>query len=346
MYLKSKHLPQADRLESVLATVVAVSRGAQKDIEIANNVPGITGDSRQGRYYRNAAEMLGFVINNRNNATLTPAGHNLLIDPTITNPLFISSVLNLTVYQRLLPFLELNPAGVTKVQIAEYLYSIADPEMGETMLPRRLSTILSWPISLGFMSLENDLYFIVNNFNNDVPVFEFIDLEQPLFPSSGALNEFQFISERIKSARGEIAYFKQQARLDRAIESHTKLVNLVAERIRHSDGIPKSNLFVDLAVSFDDDFIFEMKSNTPENTRSQVRKGISQLYEYRYLQNKPATKLVLVIENSLYDKSQWMLDYLEADRNIHLVWDGNDQLYGTEHTRNSLPFLNVLPPVH
>jgi len=84
-----------------------------------------------------------------------------------------------------------------------------------------------------------------------------------------------------------------------------------------------------------------MKSTTENNEKNQVRAGLSQLYEYRYLQNKPNAKLVLVIESSLSQKEIWRSDYLENDRDIHLIWDGNDQLYGNEKTRNTLNFLNI-----
>jgi hypothetical protein len=38
-----------------------------------------------------------------------------------------------------------------------------------------------------------------------------------------------------------------------------------------------------------------------------------------------------------------MIDYMENDRNIHLVWDGDSNLYGTERTREQLGFLGLRP---
>ena len=63
MRIQSNDLPQADRIESVILATVAIANGATTDIEIANQVPGIEGDARQGRYYRRAAEILGFITN-------------------------------------------------------------------------------------------------------------------------------------------------------------------------------------------------------------------------------------------------------------------------------------------
>ncbi len=342
--ITSSDLPQADRLESVLLTVVAVGEGARTDIEIANRIPGIKGDDRQGRYYRNAAEMLGFLSNHRNNAILTPKGIELLNNPILTNPLFIASVLNLEVYQKLLPFMELHPEGLTRQEIQNYLQSIAQPGIGPTMIPRRISTIIAWPRTLGFLRQSEDGQLqIQNNLSADLPVFEIHDDGQPLLPVTGGLAEYQEIEQRALRAQQEVAFFKDQAKLDRATNAHIALVNLVAQRVRESGGIPKSNQLIDLAVRLDRDYIFEMKSTNGDNVRSQVRKGMSQLYEYRYLQNKPSAKLILVVEKPLGESQAWMLDYIETDREINLVWDGDEKLYGSEKTRGELGFLGLEP---
>lgn len=340
--ITSSDLPQADRLESVLLTVIGVSKGALSDIEIANQIPGIEGDDRQGRYYRNAAEMLGFIDNQRNRAAITKKGQELMKNPVLTNPLFIASVLNLEIYQKLLPYMELHPEGRTRQEIQDYLISIADPNIGPSMIPRRISTILAWPKSLDFLTqTEDGRYHIKNSLSIDIPVFEIQDVDQPLLPVTGDLSEFQEIEQRTSTAREEVAYFKDQTKLERATNAHIALINLVSQRIRENGGIPKSNQLIDLAVRLDRDYIFEMKSTNDENLRSQIRKGLSQLYEYRYLQNKSDAKLILVVEKPLGTNHLWMLDYLEHDREINLVWDGNNQLYGTERTRKELDFLRL-----
>jgi hypothetical protein len=35
----------------------------------------------------------------------------------------------------------------------------------------------------------------------------------------------------------------------------------------------------------------------------------------------------------------WMQDYLEKDRAIKLIWDGNNELYASDETQSSLNFL-------
>jgi hypothetical protein len=339
--LKSIDIPQADRIEKVLQAIIAVSNGARTDLEIADQIPGLKGDARQGRYYRKSAQMLGFIQNNRNDANMTLTGNELVKSPGLQNPLFISSVLKLEVYQKLLPYLELHPEGVTKQQLITYLQSISDPLMGSSMIPRRISTILSWPQKMGFLVLSNDKKFTFkNSLNNDIPVFEINDIDQPLLPVTGQLSEYLEIAQRTAGAAEEVLYSRDQIKMERAINSHINLVNLVAKQVRDKGGMPKSNQLIDLAVRLDQDYIFEMKSTHEGNVRSQVRKGMSQLYEYRYLQNKPDAKLILVIEKPLENNNSWMLDFLENDRNIHLVWDGNNKLYATDITKTQLSFLN------
>jgi len=341
MRIKSSDLPQADRIESVLMTVIAVGNGARADIDIANEIPGIEGDDRQGRYYRNAAELLGFIQNTRNNSVLTNSGRKLLKNPILTNPHFINSVLGLKVYQKLLPYLEINSNGCTRQKLIDYLVHISDPNMGSTMIPRRISTILAWPRSLGFVEYKDNLFYLRNNFNRNVPVFTINEIEQPLLPNSCELSEYEEIYERTNRAKGFISYDVDKVKQERANIAHTKLINLVSERIRDHGGIPKSNQLIDLAVKFDHNFLFEMKSTNDENVRNQVRKGLSQLYEYRYLQNKPDAKLILAIENPLDEKKQWMIDYIENDRGIFLIWDGENNLFGTEKSKSELKFLDL-----
>jgi len=340
----SADLPQADRIESVLLATMAVKNGARTDIEIANSVPGIEGDSRQGRYYRYAAEMLGFVQNHRNHATITAKGMDLLANATIRNPLFVSSVMHLPIYQKLLPYLELHPEGQTRQEILSYLQSISDPEMGRTMMPRRISTILAWPRSLGLIVDSVDgLFKLVRSSQLELPPLQIQDIDQPLLPRTASLSEFQEIERRTTSADRAITAFKDLVKTERADNAHRDLVNLVSKRIRATGAVPKSNQLIDLAASLEHDYIFEMKSTTSSNEKSQIRTGLSQLYEYRYLQNKPDAKLVLVIENPLSENERWRQDYLEHDRDVYLVWDGNNELYGNERTRNDLEFLGVLP---
>ena len=73
--IKSEEIPQADSLDNVLVTAEAVSKGKTSFQTIAKAL-GL--DTRQGRYYRKAAEILGLIKNYRNFSVLTPLGHKIV----------------------------------------------------------------------------------------------------------------------------------------------------------------------------------------------------------------------------------------------------------------------------
>ena len=343
MIIRSRDLPQADRIDSVVAATMAVATGARTDMEIANRVPGIEGDARQGRYYRRAAQDLGFITNTGNSASPTELGLSIAENPDLSNPSLVSAVVGLKVYQSLVPFIQLNPQGLTRAQIQEYLFSIADPSMGQTMIPRRISTALGWLKALGILVQDGPQIKISNESLKSYPVMQLRDIAQPVLPKTGELVEYQEINTRLKNAGEQIVYYVDQAKRERANASHQRLVHMVAQRINSHGARPTTNAIIDLAAEIDDSgFIFEMKSTTDKNVKTQVRKGISQLYEYRYLQRATNAQLVLVIERPLDKSNRWMGDYIENDRGILMIWDGDDQLYGSDEAKRRLEFLNLI----
>lgn len=64
-----------------------------------------------------------------------------------------------------------------------------------------------------------------------------------------------------------------------------------------------------------------MKSCNSDNVISQIRKAVSQLYEYRYRYDhefpQESTLLCVVVQEQPYD---WYLDYLINDRDINVIW--------------------------
>lgn len=320
-----------------MKTVMAVSEGAKTFQEISQRIGKV---DRQGRYYRRAAEILGFIRNEGNQSVLTESGKKLLqSSENLRSSILARSILNVRIFQRLIAFLETSEEGVTKDNLVEYLGSVTE-EIGESMLPRRTSTLVAWLKFLGIVSESDQKVFVSSNINEQVPILDFNNVDEPILPRSGSLSEYQIVEERSNKARDSILIYKDQAKLDRSDNAHIHLVNLVANRISNKGHLPKSNQLIDLAARVEqNDYIFEMKSITEENARSQIRKGVSQLYEYRYLQNVPNAKLVLAIEVQLPVKIEWMHDYLESDREIMLVWDGDESIYSSPKTKSALSFL-------
>ena len=342
MKVSSDQIPQADTLIDVIKAVIAVSQGAKSYQDIANAINKV---DRQGRYYRKAAEIIGFIRSTkRNHSELTDLGrHFVKTNPTLTNPVLIHGVLNSRIFQRIIPFLEKNAEnGVTRNEIKQFLINIADLG-GPTMAPRRISSVISWLVDLNMVTETNNRYYLsTSTINERVENVAFDNVDEPLIPSTTDLSEYKTVQMRSKEAEETIVLYKRSAATERADNSHRRLVNLTSERIRNAGSLPKYNQLIDLATRFQNqDFIFEMKSTTEDNEKTQIRNGLSQLYEYRYLQNKPSAKLVLVIENPLTQKESWRATYLESDRDIYLIWDGNNQLYGSERTRSELKFLDI-----
>lgn len=339
MIIQSREIPQANSLDSVVQAIINIGNGARTDEQIIANIPNIDTD-RQGRYYRLIGELFGFVNNVQNNATLTTTGTLFFNSPTIHNPILINSILRMKIFQIVLPFIQLQ-GSVTQDELVTYLVSLQIP-LAHSTTARRVSSLLSWLRELNIVNRVEDRYHVTNMISPITNTFQVQDDAIPLLPTTADLQEYTNVSQRVTSAGRMIAYYKNQAKLDRANNSHNQLVNIVAERIRNAGGIPKSNEYIDLATTLEQDFIFEMKSAHSGNVKSQIRKGISQLYEYRYIQNKGNANLVLVIETPLPAEINWMRDYIENDRSICLIWDGNNELYATENTRERIPFLGLL----
>jgi len=344
MRVPSDEIPQADNLIDVVKTVIAVSQGASTFQQIAQSIGKV---ERQGRYYRKAAEIVGMITTpSTNQSILTPLGQTFVQSvPVLTNAALLKGVLNSRIFQRIIPFLESKGTdGVSRHEFETFLINIADFGAA-TMAPRRISTIISWLVDLGIIQVANSRYILSNQtINERLENIEFDNSDEPLLPNPNNLNEYNTVQQRSSSAREAIVTYRDSAALERADNAHRSLVNLTSERIRNAGALPKYNQLIDLAIHIDDtDFIFEMKSTTVTNEKSQMRAGLSQLYEYRFLQNKPAAKLVLVIENPLSTKEDWRQHYLEQDRDVYLIWDGNNELYGNDRTRNDLGFLGLIP---
>lgn len=340
MKIPSKDVIQADTPERVMGTIDAIARGAHDDKAIAAAIGGL--DARQGRYYRRAAEVLGFTSRDANHHSIvTPAGSEFAsADSTVKQGLFVRAVLSNPLFQRLLPFLEAKGAtGTTRDELEVFLNAVA--ELGAaSMVERRVSSYQGWLVKLGLAKMSGRRC-VLDRLPAAVPLVRYESDEEPIFPNRYDLKEYQEQAQRVASKLEAIEYYVDRAKRERASTSHETLVCLMAERLRQRGAIPKANRYVDLSARLDEeDYLFEMKSTTEDNPHSQIRRGLSQLYEYRYIQNVEKAKLVLVIENPLPKKNQWMEDYLLNNRGVLLVWDGDGKFHCSSSVRKQLEFLS------
>lgn len=335
MKIPKSEIPQADNLDDVVNVAYAVNDGARTFQDIAVFINKV---DRQGRYYRLAAEILGLVRNSQNNSELTELGQELVSsDEQRKKEIVRSAVLGAHVFQRMIPFFDLHRDGATREQLESFVGQVT--ETTESMVHRRTSTLVSWLEKIELLRRDGDLYKINTSQIVTTPVLQFPD-DEPLVPNSADLREYKTVQERAIRAGEVIQVMRDQAAFDRANATHTTLLNLVADRLRIGGVIPRNNRLVDLAAFVGDrSFLFEMKSTTNSNARSQVREGLSQLYEYRYLQNLPSATLVLVISDQLASKDSWIQEYLEGDRGVHLIWDGSNQLFASDNTKRELSIL-------
>lgn len=321
MRISSNDIPQADVLNEVVHTVEAVAAGARTFDDIASELGKV---DRQGRYYRRAAEILGFIHNRRNRSTLTSLGRAFIARPAHRTELLADAVLKTRLMQRALPFFEANRRnGVGRQELTDFIAAVTEP-VGESMIPRRVGTVVSWLGSLGMVHERDGRYFLRGHLPEGVKLVEYKAVDEPLLPTNYDLDEYNGVAGSVRKAKGMLAVMIDDAAKERAERAHQMLLDLVAGKIRRAGAIPRNNPIIDLAATVrDDDFLFEMKSTTARNVHSQVRRAVSQLYEYRYLQNKPSAKLVVVIENPLPAEKEWLVDYVVKDRELLIVWDGD-----------------------
>jgi hypothetical protein len=339
MRIPTKDVPQADQLRDVLKVVEAVGGGSSTDRDIGDAIGKV---DRQGRYYRRAAELLGLVKSaGANQSILTDLGAEYVSAIQSKKQLIaLQAVLSTRVFQRAIVYLESKlPEGCRQEDFTDFLEGVTQAT-GKTMMPRRVSTLISWLRSLGLV-VQHDNRYVLCPLPQGFITIPCVEDAEPLLPRAFALSDYKDVERRASANAGIRSHLVDEAKVERANESHAMLTNLVAAKVRQAGGIPRCNNLVDIAARINGTpFIFEVKSTTPANARSQMRSGISQLYEYRYFQSAPDARLVLVIENPLGAELAWMAEYLGSDRGIMLAWDGDRRrLHCGSNHRAELDFL-------
>jgi hypothetical protein len=340
MRIPTAEIPQANTFQSVLDAVDAVARGATTYQEIAESLGGL--DERQGRYYRLAGEILGFLRNNHNRAVLTTAGESFVrAGAKERETLAAQAVLRARLIQRVIPYLESKgETGASQKGLENFLTAVTQPTT-PAMIHRRASTVTRWLIAIGMVREKNDRFVLRHTLPEDVPAIEFEADDEPLVPERYELQTYEEVTARAKQTRGYLTVLVDEAARDRANDAHKMLTNLISKRIRAAGAIPRFNKYVDMSTHYDDaPYLFEMKSTKDGNAHDQVRKAISQLYEYRYLQGIPEARLVVVIENPLPKEKKWLVDYVVKDREMLIAWDGDDDVHYPDELRPQLHFLD------
>ncbi len=148
----------------------------------------------------------------------------------------------------------------------------------------------------------------------------------PFRGRTGYLPKVRPYDRRREMADPELTHVK----LQRRNLAHKELIDKMDAWLRRLGAIPTENDHIDLFAKIPEDgsFIFEMKSGG-ESLLEQIRKGLSQLYEYRYRYrdeiNDPEISLCLVLPER--PTIPWVTDYLCKDREINICWfEGDNDL--------------------
>ncbi len=129
-------------------------------------------------------------------------------------------------------------------------------------------------------------------------------------------------AKKIKQfADPEITKIKRQ----RSNLSHKLILQQLDEHLRSRGIEPYENEHIDLYAKVPDDgkFLFEVKSIFEDNLLAQTRKGISQLYEYRFRYKAEIghKDITLCLVYPYEPKTiRWLQEYICTDRKIAVIW--------------------------
>jgi hypothetical protein len=318
-------LPQADNFDLVLKAAEAVVAGARTHSEIAHAVGDYT--DRQGRYYRQAAELFGLVERTgRNRIEPTDEGFRVVKMTALERKLFLGTrLVRLPVIADIVRSLALAGLGLSLESIHHTVKGLV-PNTTPKMIRRRTQTMLTWLRYFGIVTVEEGRFRLVGVPREVTP-------EETLPHSLHRVPEFKPLPETHKAEnapdaaeRTRLQHLVDTVALEKAMTSHRELVDGMAGQVHKLGAEPMSNALVDLFVEHEGRRVFfEMKSCDQSNLHDQVRAGLAQLYEYRFVHEAPDARLVLALELRPEKGNAWLLPYLTGDRGLIVCWsDGQE----------------------
>lgn len=181
MEFSTKDIPQADRLDKVVLAIEAISAGASSDVEIAEAI-GFT--PRQARYYRHAAEILGFIRNQNNHAVATEYGITLSDSPSEEKNILVkNAILKNEILRCVVNYFERENSPISEQELISFLLSIvsSDSSDARTTITRRVKTILSWLEYIEIIKEDEESYRYNDKFD---PTATDLNVEDSVYPSN------------------------------------------------------------------------------------------------------------------------------------------------------------------
>lgn len=331
--------PQADRLRQVGLVAEAVAKGHQTDDAIEHFI-GLDSSGRQGRYYRHAAWVLGLINNDKNHSTLTALGQEYagLTSESARIDFLARCLVDAPVFHLGLQYI--HKISPNEMQLKAWFRSVYPGAEGTAN--RRFNTFVNFLREANLISYANGAYAVSKYTGTltkiSIPTAAVIGKKSAqdvklLFPSN-AVN-----GPPMSTSAGVISIDVDRQKLERANQIHWKLVDAKSSFLSNK-GLPANeHPQIDLYTKTEEDFIFyEMKSvnENGSNLLSQVRKAVSQLYEYRYIYGEPSFRLCIVTNQGIATKDKWLLNYLEKDRAIAYEWTEDFHNFNSETGSKSI----------
>jgi len=170
-------------------------------------------------------------------------------------------------------------------------------------------------------------------------------------PVSNAQPKVKVWKERkiIPSSGGILLVTVDEVKRERASTSHHRLEKMLAQRAMQLGFEPRYDEHLDLFLSSGQKvLIAEIKSCTELNLHAQVRRGVAQLFEYRYqyalTRDTQAgdIDLLLVLELRPTNRKSWLIGYLQSV-GITVAWTQAQEIVSISTL--SEPFKDLLIPV-
>lgn len=327
--LKTSDFPQANNLEKIFDVIEAISSGHTTDSEI-ENFTNLDSSGRQGRYYRLAAENLGLIENDGNHAALTALGSefatitsrsgrlDFLARCLIDTPLFNQALKYIYAYHP------------TDDQLRQWFIAIY-PGSKDTA-SRRFSTFFNYISATGLLKKSGGLNYLKKYAGT---VASGTGKNLPNLTQQRGINKHP----PKKSSKDYFQFNINSQKIDRANLLHWKLIDFKASFLNGRGYEYSSNQHIDLfTTDKDSPALYEMKSIADNgiNAIAQIRKAISQLYEYRYIYNLTNAKLCIVTNYDIGKEQKWVEDYLNKDRHIAYEWTENFKTFNCSTKSNKL----------
>jgi hypothetical protein len=188
--------------------------------------------------------------------------------------------------------------------------------------PRRRAAMLQDPVGFlvsqqlnGFINLPTGTY--VPNYPGELESIDVVDDLRIPFGGPGKGDGKSWKPRDIKAGSGTpLEISVDIVARERASKAHQDLERIAAAAIKAKGYEPLFTQSIDMYFNAGaETVLLEMKSCHADNVHSQIRKGVSQLLEYRYLHRdafQPSKYLALVLETPPAGDKRWLTDYLES----------------------------------